>query len=130
MKINFNSSLSQTREFLRSGCFKVGELLNMRSFKPTLVQMQHFMSHFGVLPTQCSQLWILLKVPENGKFKHLLWALLKLKVYTTEEVLSGMAGCDNKTFQKWPDKFISALALLSTWLVSRFPDLSFFFDDH
>lgn len=120
MKIQFNSSSNQTREFLLSGCFIMGESLNMRSYQPTVVQMRRFMSHFGASPTQCSQIWILLKVPKNGRYKHLLWALLKLKVYSTEEVLSGMAGCDEKTFRKWSDKFIGALALLSTRLVSYF----------
>ncbi|GAX10088.1 hypothetical protein FisN_2Lu360 [Fistulifera solaris] len=96
----------------------MGESLEMRNYQPTLVQTRRFQSHFGVSPIQCSQLWILLKVPENARFKHLLWALLKLKVYATEEVLSGMAGCDEKTFRKWSDQFIDALSLLSSCLIN------------
>jgi hypothetical protein len=32
---------------------------------------------------------------------HLLWALMFLKQYNTEEVTASMAGCDKKTFRLW-----------------------------
>ena len=61
---------------------------------------RRFSSHFGVCPVIVSIIWASLesRLPAST-FIHLLWALLFLKVYATESVLSGMVGADEKTYR-------------------------------
>lgn len=49
---------------------------------------------------------------------HLLWGLMLMKVYATEDVLANIAKATEKTFRKWAWAFIDALADLSYTLVS------------
>lgn len=60
-----------------------------------------FRAHFGTSPGVCALCWSLieLKLPRNYLYTHLLWALLFLKVYATESVLSSKCCCDEKTFR-------------------------------
>jgi hypothetical protein len=62
---------------------------------------RHFRSHFGVSPGTCAICWNLIehKLPRNLVYTHLLWALMFLKVYGTESVLSTKCNCDEKTFR-------------------------------
>lgn len=49
----------------------------------------------------------------------MLWALMFLKTYAKESVLSGMAGSvDEKTFRKWVWLFVCAIASLESNVVS------------
>ncbi len=71
-------------------------------------QMASFKAHFGVIPEICSIMWSMIltigaEVPaleRKHSFVHLLWGLLLLKVYSTEEVLCGKVGVDPKTFRE------------------------------
>ena len=64
-------------------------------------QNQHFKVLCGVHPTVCAIVWGELKqyrlVKDACKPKHLLWALIFLKTYTTESSLAVAIGVDEKT---------------------------------
>ena len=64
-------------------------------------QNQHFKALCGVHPTVCVFVWGELKwsilVKDACKPKHLLWALIFLKTYTTESSLAVAIGVDEKT---------------------------------
>ena len=76
-----------------------------------------FKSHFGASPQICADIWQMINPREEissyAKPVHLLWALMLIKVYATEEVLSGIAGVTEKTFRKWAWKFIEATSNLT-----------------
>jgi hypothetical protein len=86
-------------------------------------RLRIFKGHFGLSPVHTAMLWILLG--ENNWFisksepnpQHLLWALLLLKQYSTEIVLAGKAGVDEKTFRKWAWHYIEGISKLSKKLV-------------
>ena len=81
-----------------------------------------FKAYFGADPEICADIWQMINPPEEvsryARPMHLLWGLLLMKVYATEEVLSGIAGVTEKTFRKWAWKFIKEVADLSYSLVS------------
>ena len=72
----------------------------------------------------CSELWNLISPTDienlkGGHPKHLLWALLFLKCYCTEPILTRVVGgVDGKTFRKWAWLFVSAMAGLKQRVVS------------
>ena len=78
-----------------SGSVAGGNSEGIRSFK----------ARFGCSPDVCSVLWEMMSnrrsKPRNMIPKHLLWALLFLKTYNSETVLSGVLGIERKTFRKW-----------------------------
>lgn len=78
----------------------------------------------GTTPAICADIWTMINPREHvsayAKPVHLLWGLLLIRVYATEEVLSGIAGVTEKTFRKWAWKFVEATADLSYTLVSIF----------
>ena len=86
-----------------------------------------FRGLFGISANVCSVAWNLCDFPSGTKPKHLLWALLFLKVYGTETVLiSIVGGPTRKTFRKWVWTVIEEIAskvpsvvsfLLSTWRI-------------
>lgn len=61
-----------------------------------------FRALFGVGANLCSVVWNLCDFPDGTKPKHLLWALLFLKVYASESALISIAGGPTrKAFRKW-----------------------------
>lgn len=89
-----------------------------------VVEVRRFKAHFGCTPERCAQLWNLLQTTpvaaaavNGGLPKHLLWALLWLKIYNTDEIISGMCGCDEKTFRKWYWKFVVGISNLNKRVV-------------
>ena len=85
--------------------------------RKTMVRI--FIDHFGMEPEIISSVWMRLnlspsiKIPKNSKPQHLLWAFLFMKVYSTENVLTGIAGgVDPKSFRKWRNIFIKAVSKL------------------
>lgn len=70
---------------------------------------------FGCSPLLCSKLWLLLESDDAAmqfgvKPKHLLWALLFLKLYLPFRASAPMVGCSEKTFQKWVWAVIETLS--------------------
>lgn len=64
-----------------------------------------FRANFGVSPYICAAVWNLMVdtrlLPLRAQPKHILWSLLFLKVYASENVLCTICACDEKTFRKW-----------------------------
>lgn len=72
---------------------------------------------FGISPQICSLCWkhIKCELPMDCKEVHLLWALLFLKCYNTENVNHSIpfhSDCDEKTFRKWVWIVIDRLAFM------------------
>jgi hypothetical protein len=83
---------------------------------------RRFRSTFGTSAAVCSRLWYLLQpgktMPQGASPRHLLWALMLLKIYSTESVLSTMAqGVDEKTFRKWAWMFVDEISYLEASVV-------------
>lgn len=58
-------------------------------------------------------------IPEGALFVHYLWALMFMKIYSTEGAMCGHAGgVDAKTFRKWVWPMIRAVADLEYTVVS------------
>ena len=77
--------------------------------------MRRFKSYFGTGWFYCSLLWELswkpvYNLPNIARPEHLLWALMHMKLYSTENVLASLANCDEKTFRKWSKIFREVLA--------------------
>ena len=76
---------------------------------------RRFKALFGVSSEICAILWEELKVARltNSKPVHLLWALLFLKNYATEDVNCEIASVDPKTFRKWVWVILKAMSNIS-----------------
>ena len=89
---------------------------------PTSASWRFFKAFFGVSPAVCAATWILLlKFWElRGTKDHFLWAMIELKVYGSEIVMSKLLSIDPKTFRKHAWYFIKKISRLSVVLVSVF----------
>ena len=75
--------------------------------------MRQFKSYFGTDWFYCSLLWELswkpvYNLPNIARPEHLLWALMHMKLYLTENVLTLLANCDKKcsgSCQKFSEKY-------------------------
>jgi hypothetical protein len=100
------------------------EIMNVRAHRQRSRDREdrRFKAFFGVKPARAYETWSLLIghrcLPPNAKPEYLLWALLFLKIYATEAVLSGLIGHDENTIRKWVWWLVKALAKLSKHLVS------------
>jgi hypothetical protein len=87
------------------------------------VFIRRWLSFFGVEPIICAETWNLLNIavndpddPDltNARPEHLLWGLLFLKKYGSEEEMARIAGgesaVDEKTFRKWSNIFVTRIA--------------------
>jgi len=79
--------------------------------------LERFKAHFGVSIFVVHVVWERLLVEDllptrhgGARPIHLLWALLFLKVYSTENVLSTMAQTTRKTFREWVWAMLEALS--------------------
>ena len=91
--------------------------------------MRRYKASFGVTPEITQVLWESLEgieMKEKPMIKHLLWALLFLKVYSSEEVLSSMAETTEKTYRKWVWIILDKLNELADKQVSKFSTFSVF----
>lgn len=60
-------------------------------------------------------------IPDGGKFYHLLWALMFMKIYSSESTMCGHAGgVDPKTWRKWIWPFVRGLSDLEYTVVRFF----------
>jgi hypothetical protein len=75
---------------------------------------RRFRSMFGVPIEVVPALWLSCCEDERGvqggKPRHLLWALLFLKLYSCEHVSAAMCRCDEKTYRKWAWIYVDKLA--------------------
>lgn len=84
-------------------------------------QDRRYRAMFGVPIGIVHLVWtkLLSDSPVNGgRPVHLLWTLMFLKVYASENVFRTIHGADEQTFRNWTWKFIAAIA--SIHVVSRF----------
>ena len=77
-----------------------------------------FCLFFGTSPKTCASLWKICNFPSKSRPKHLMWALMFLKSYDTENKLSSLAGVSLKTFQKWIWLIIDEIAKVMHKVVS------------
>ena len=77
---------------------------------------RRFKALFGVDTETCAVLWdeLLSTMPDDSRPIHLLWCLLFIKVYGTEDVKSVITGAHPKTFRKWVWSFFDAISKLKT----------------
>ena len=104
-----------------------GSIANRRFNPGSFEDMHHFRSLFGISPATCSMLWHRLQAhrPARAQPKHLMWALLFLKVYGTEAALSSMTRSTRKTYRKWVRKMLRSISLLAPVVVGMIaPDSS------
>lgn len=78
------------------------------------VGLRRFIAMFGVTPSICSAIWNLLEsnLPQGRTVNHLLWALLFLKNYCTEETNRAIIRADEKTIRKWVWLVVQAISRL------------------
>lgn len=74
--------------------------------------LRRFVALFGVSSSSATILWNRLgNCPINGGApKHLLWALMFVKIYATENVNATLLKTDEKTFRKWTWVFLKMLS--------------------
>ena len=93
-----------------------------RGGTPTLNQGRNYKSQFGISWFICEDIWTLLdehKESPSREGKHLLWALLFLKVYGNETTHSKIVGTSPKTFRKWVWQILTDIADLKAMVVSK-----------
>ena len=85
--------------------------------------LRKFRSFFGISPIVCSNAYNKISkdpdFPKQTKPYHLLWALMFLKLYSTESIVAGIAGCSEKTFRKWSWTMLNLLDRLEFELVCQ-----------
>ena len=76
------------------------------------VPERRFHSMFGVSPFICAVVWEALEsqIPDRAHPRHLLCALLFLKLYVTESVVSTITNMDEETCRKWSWFFVKLIA--------------------
>lgn len=78
------------------------------------VGKRRFQAMFGVSSLVCSVVWSMIKdkLPDGATPSHLMWALLFLKCYNTEEVNRTILKADEKTMRKWVWIFVDRISRL------------------
>jgi len=117
-----NITLHDASVFERLGCRLAG--INPRGSKR--VRMRRFKSHFGVTPVVAASLWarlahskwLLFAGFRGPKPEHLLWCLLWMKGYDTEERCAATVKAGEKNFRKWVWFYLEGIARLDSTLVS------------
>eukprot|EP00171_Calliarthron_tuberculosum_P023599 IDg23599t1 len=73
-----------------------------------------FLALFGTTPAYCRVLWEQIGPPSNAELRHLLFALLFLKMYGNEEQNAAIFHVSVRTFRMWSWVFIKLIAALPT----------------
>jgi len=75
---------------------------------------RRFVACFGCTIHIAAMLWCILDVdnlgPDNAKIHHLLWTLMFLKTYETNNILASIFDVDEQTYRKWTWLIIGAIA--------------------
>jgi hypothetical protein len=95
--------------FYHIGC----KYINHNTARSLYVGNRKFKAHFGVSARICRILWNRINPPHGILPKHLLWALLFLKSYNTEHMMSTILKHDEKTIRLHVWTVIDLLADLS-----------------
>ena len=90
---------------------------------PKAIEEKRFRSFFGTDAIMCHRLWVLCEpksmIGGGVEEKHLLRALLFLKLYLPESVSSRLVGADEKTVRKWCWLFVREISYLKCRVVSQ-----------
>lgn len=102
--------------FLANGCLMLRKAPGLSQ----VVEERRFRALFGATPEVCENLWSWIggDLPKRASPKHLLWALMFLKIYASEHVHRLIAGADEKTFRKWSWDFVHHIANLPVVIYS------------
>ena len=101
-------------------------IINQTSTGSVTTQFCCFKAHFGIDWIVCAKLWVLL-LPlfsdnsytlAGAKMVHLLWTLMFLRLYDTEDILAARVGVVEKTYRKWVWLFIDLISYLEVDVVS------------
>ena len=99
-------------------------LLRMDHIRSTTEQYRKYSTLLGLSPFSTNLLWSVLDKPKGLKPVHLLWTLLFLRMYPTQEVLLSYLQVDTKTARKWIWMVVDLLADLdmvhSFWIFGQF----------
>jgi hypothetical protein len=68
-----------------------------------------FLSFFGLTPMNCYRMWQLVG-DDKCDPKHLLWALMFLRMYLQEDVICTIVGESKNTVRKWTWRLIEKIA--------------------
>ena len=79
-----------------------------------------FASFFGCNEHVCTLTWNMFDLGDlpNVTFKHLLWALMFLKIYAVDSILCQLCGVSSATFRKYRDVMVQRIAALRVQVVS------------
>lgn len=82
--------------------------------------LRRFKAFFGVSPNICGKVWLEIKdkLTSDFTYKHLLWALLFLKCYNTENVNHSIVDSNEKTFREKVHHLVDKLAFLKVVISS------------
>jgi hypothetical protein len=109
---------------------EIGMVIMGRRRRSGKTFLRRFTAWFGIEPFLCAIVWQELQDSGWAGYascahpEHLLWALLFLCCYQTEEVHASLVGADEKTFRKWAWFFAEGIAGLDAKFVSRYLVLS------
>ena len=103
------------------------DMLRCKKRGSTKSRSRRFKAFFGAEPDVVCTIWSMLHQSRwlryagvrGPKPVHLLWALLFLRRYGTEEIMADVAGVCEKTFRKWAWFYAEGMAKLDLIVVSR-----------
>ena len=105
--------------------FKARIIMHADPFKERAPKEEdkRFHALFGCSCDVAFQVWTELSsrrlLPQGGTMTHLLWTLMFLKVYPSEEAMKRLTGgADNKTTRKWVGLFVQSISDLEPFFVS------------
>lgn len=83
---------------------------------------RRFRALFGLDSKTTADCWnkIARGVPQGGSYRHLLWTLMFMKLYATEEVNSIIAQADRATFRKWVNIFIDLISRMNMVCIQNY----------
>lgn len=76
-----------------------------------------FVAMFGVTARVCAVVWNITSFDDDIKLVHLLWALMFLKMYEKEAILSAIVGVDRKTYRDKVWRVLSGLEAKASLVV-------------
>lgn len=119
----FLRSLIQMHPVLEPSFFdEIAQPILKRKNEAERSRDEQFASLFGTTLEVCCIIWSLVEWNGNeGDTEpvHLLWGLMLLKLYNSENALCSLAGgIDNKTLRKWAWAWIEQISMLESTVVS------------
>ena len=120
---NFSALFSMTEPITTDTIAAVAEPFIRRAVDiEKVTHVRIFNEHFGVTPWVTACVWNRLVhhdiVPSKAYPKHLLWALLFFKVYSTEHVHCSICQTTPETYRNWVRAMMVALNQLELYVVS------------